>query len=174
MVNTATICGALLPDLSLYFMVFWNRNIRGMDFDQIFGVEYFSSFWQQVFAVDNSIPLWSLLLIAGAWRRSPVLIAFAGAGLLHLALDFPLHHDDGRVHFWPLSNWIFESPVSYWDPRHFGGILGPIEALLCLILLVLLWRRFEGPLARGAILLAGILEAIPAFVFPLVLGSPEA
>ena len=59
--NIAALIGALVPDASLYFMVFWNRNVRGMSFEQIFGTEYFSDFWQQVFAIDNSIPLWGSL-----------------------------------------------------------------------------------------------------------------
>ena len=167
-INLAALIGALLPDFSLYFMVFWNSQIRGMSFNQIFDEQYFTPYWQGVFAIDNSIPLWGVALVIGLLMRWPVLIAFAGAGLLHLLLDFPLHHDDGRAHFWPFSDWIFESPVSYWDSRHFGGIVGPIEGLICLGLLVILWRRFESWFAKGVILFAGLLECVPAIVFPIL------
>ena len=167
-INAAALIGALLPDASLYFMVIWNRFVRGMTPEEIFGREYFSPYWQQVFAIDNSIPLWSAALILGLVARWPVLIAFAGAGLLHLALDFPLHHDDGRMHFWPFSTWIFESPVSYWDPRHYGLIVGPIEGAICLALLVVLWQRFQGWGARSLMVVAGLMECVPALLFPLM------
>lgn len=171
-VNIAALLGALIPDASLYFMIFWNRFVQGMSFEQIFGTEYFSGFWQQVFAIDNSIPLWILALIVGLSLRAPVLYVLAGAALLHLFLDLPLHHDDGRMHFWPFSSWIFESPLSYWDRNHFGWIIGPLEGVLALFLLVLLWRRFEGVFARALILLAGLSECVPAIVFPVVFGNP--
>ena len=76
-----------------------------------FGEYYYSSSWQQVFAVDNSFVLWGLGLGIALWVRRPVWIAFAGAGLLHLVFDFPVHNHDARMHFWPLSDWTFISPI---------------------------------------------------------------
>ena len=165
--NVAALTGALLPDFSLYFMVFWNGYIKGMSANEIFGEQYFSAYWQRVFSIDNSIPLWVAGFLIALLLKRHIFMAFFGAGLLHLLLDFPLHHDDGRAHFWPFSNWIFESPLSYWDSAHYGGIVGPIEGLLCLVLLVVLWRRFEGYFAKALILLAGCLEMVPAIVFPI-------
>ena len=173
-INIAAILGALIPDFSLYFMVFWNRNVRGMSFDQIFDVAYFSTYWQAIFAVDNSIPLWFLVLVIGLVARWRVMMVLAAAALLHIALDLPLHHDDGRAHFWPFSDWIFESPISYWDGRHYGWIVGPLEGLLCLGLLVLLWRRFSGWFARVLIMLGGAMECVPAILFPLMFSGPGA
>ena len=53
-VNVAAVTGSLLPDASLYFMFFWNRFVRGIDPEVIFRDLYYSDFWQQVFAIDNS------------------------------------------------------------------------------------------------------------------------
>jgi hypothetical protein len=164
----AALAGALLPDLSLYLMVAWSRWVAGIPARTIFDDLYFSSAWQQVFAVDNSIPLWSLLLAAGWIARSPVAIAFAGAGLLHLAFDFPLHHDDARRHFWPLTDWVFASPVSYWDSRHYGNIAAPLEIIACVGLSVVLWRRFKGSFARALIVLGLLAEAAPGIIFALM------
>ena len=75
--------------------------------------------------MDNSFVLWGLLLVVGLMARSGMLIALYGAALVHLALDFPLHNNDSRAHFWPLTNWKFISPVSYWDPKYYGHIVGP-------------------------------------------------
>ncbi len=44
-------------------------------------------------------------------------------------MDLPVHHDDGHRHFFPLSDWRFASPVSYWDPEHYGRIVGTAEAV---------------------------------------------
>ena len=167
-VTAAALFGAILPDLSLYLMFAWARLVQGRSPQQIFDIDYFSESWQAVFAVDNSIPLWTLALVVGVALRGPVLIAFAVSGLLHLVTDFLLHNDDARRHLWPFSDWVFVSPVSYWDPQHYGHIAGAAEGLLCLGLLALLWRRFRGVAARGVILLAGLLQLAPALAFALL------
>ena len=137
----AAAAGALAPDLSLYVMAGVSLFVLQIEPRVVFDELYFSDAWQQVFAIDNSALLCGALLAIAVWRASPVLIAFAGAALLHIALDFPLHHDDGRPHFWPLSWWVFESPVSYWDHRHHAGLVGPVEGALSLILgLWAAWR----------------------------------
>ena len=185
-VNSAALAGAIIPDLSLYVMAANELFIRNTDPGIVFGQMYFSEDWQRIFAVDNSVFLWAAVLIMGlALQKTrasdlgdaakslasrtqlfPVpgkwnwIIVLGGAALLHLALDFPFHHDDGRAHFWPFSNWIFESPLSYWDPAHFGQIVGPLEGLLCLLLCVVLWRRFRGWPARSMIAAGGVIELL--------------
>ncbi|MEM9431155.1 MAG: cobalamin biosynthesis protein CobQ [Pseudomonadota bacterium] len=160
---------AFLPDASLYAMVAWNGFVRGMEPAEIFGRAYFDPFWQSVFAVDNSVFVWGLLLAIGLGTGVAGIVAFAGSGLLHILGDFPLHHDDGRAHFWPVSDWIFESPVSYWDPAHHGQIVGALEALLCVALCAVLWRRFQGGWARGLIGLAFVSQVLPTILFGLLL-----
>ncbi|MFY0595671.1 MAG: cobalamin biosynthesis protein CobQ [Cognatishimia sp.] len=123
----AALIGALLPDLSLYLLAGTSLFVLGITPEVVFGELYFSELWQTIFAIDNSFIIWSGLLALAMWSQRSWAIALCGAALLHLALDFPLHHDDGRAHFWPISDWIFASPVSYWDNRHFGSIVGPIE-----------------------------------------------
>lgn len=159
-VTAAALLGAMAPDLSLYLMagwhLFWLSTPPGVVFNQL----YFSQTWQAVFAVDNSFFLWAGLLGFALWSGRAALIAFAGAGLLHLALDFPLHHDDGRMHFWPVSSWIFESPVSYWDRQHYGHIVQPLESSLALALLFMLWRRFTRRGPRVVIALVALFTAL--------------
>ena len=43
------------------------------------------------------------------------------------------------------------SPVSYWDPRHYGDIVAPLEALAVAVALVMLLRRYDGRAARAAL-----------------------
>ena len=167
-VTFAALFGAILPDLSLYLLFAWARFVQGRSPQQIFNIDYFSDAWQAVFAVDNSIPLWVLVLALAIALRSAIGVAFAGSGLLHLVTDFLLHNDDARRHLWPLSDWVFVSPVSYWDPAHYGHIAGPVEALMCFVLLAMLWQRFSGWVARGALLIAGALELLPAGAFAIM------
>jgi len=87
-VTTAALIGAFLPDLSLYVMVAWSIWIRGIDPNIVFHQYYYSAEWQQVFAVDNSFVLWGVLLAFAIWGKKPALIAFAGAGFVHLCLTF--------------------------------------------------------------------------------------
>lgn len=133
--------GSLLPDLSLYLMAGVSLFVLQIPAERVFGELYFSSEWQTVFAIDNSFVLWGAFLAVALWLRSPLGIAFAGAGLLHLATDFPLHHDDGRPHFWPVSDWVYESPFSYWDSDHHAGVIGPVLLVAVLIAGGVLWRR---------------------------------
>ncbi|WP_284375209.1 cobalamin biosynthesis protein CobQ [Amylibacter marinus] len=159
------IFGGVLPDLSLYLMVLWARLIGGHSFGRIFDEFYFSNSWQAVFAIDNSIPLWGAILLWAIWRRIWAAIAFAGSGMLHLVSDFLLHNDDARRHFWPFSDWVFESPVSYWDPAHFGQIVGMLESLCVLILGGwLIWRfgRCKISLFFGALL---AFQLLPSLLF---------
>lgn len=139
----AALAGSLAPDVSLYVMVavaVWGMGIPART---VFGEYYYSDSWQSVFAVDNSFVLWGLLLAVALWRRWPLLVVFSGAGLLHLAFDFPLQTHDARQHFWPLTDWVFISPFSYWDGAAHAGMIGLGTLGLTLALAALLIRRFQ-------------------------------
>ena len=89
-------------------------------------------------------------------------------GLLHCrgdaAVDFFLHNEDARRQFWPLSDYVFRSPVSYWDPARYGQIVAPIEVALVLVLtLLLLWRQ-RRMWERGLILVAATIQILPIIV----------
>jgi hypothetical protein len=167
-VTTAALIGALLPDLSLYILCIWHLFILGTSPDVVFGELYFSDAWVRIFRVDNSFLLWGIALGLAIWRRSQWAIALCGAALLHIAFDFPLHHDDGRPHFWPLTMWVFDSPFSYWDRAAHAGIIGPLEMAISLILCGVLWFRFQTVLARAVILLAAATQLAPVFVWVFV------
>ena len=139
----AALAGAMAPDLSLYLMVAVSIWGMGVPAQTVFREYYYSDAWQAVFAVDNSFILWGALFAVALWRRAPRVLVFAAAGLIHLATDFPLHTHDARMHFWPVSDWVFVSPVSYWDSRAHAGVVGPLEFTLALGATVWLWQRFR-------------------------------
>ena len=147
----AALAGALAPDLSLYVMAGIAIYILGISPYVVFDELYFSDAWQQVFAVDNSFFVWGFAFGVAWWLGARNAMVFAASGLMHLAFDFPLHHDDGRPHFWPFSDWVFQSPVSYWDRAHHAGIVGPIELGLSLLFCLVLFRRFNSLRSRAII-----------------------
>jgi len=103
-VTAAALVGAILPDLSLYLLAGTHLFVLGTSPDVVFGELYFSELWQTIFKIDNSFLLWGVVLGLGVAIRSAWVVALAGAALFHIGLDFPLHHDDGRAHFWPLTD----------------------------------------------------------------------
>ena len=133
--------GTILPDSSLYLMAAVSLVLLKIPPENVFGELHFSDAWQMVFAIDNSFLIWLGLFALAIWRRSQWAIPLVGAARLRLALDFPLHHDDGHAHFWPAAWWVFESPLSYWDIDHGARWVAPIEGFLALIALVMLWLR---------------------------------
>ena len=70
---------------------------------------------------------------------------FLGSCLLHTLVDIPVHHDDGPLIFWPF-NWTyrFASPISYWDPAHYGVPTMIFEGgLVVCLAAMLIWQRYR-------------------------------
>ena len=164
----AALIGAILPDLSLYLMSAWSFWVIGHSPGYVFGTLYYSTEWQRVFAVDNSLILWGIALTFAVWVRSARAIALTGAATLHIVLDFPLHNHDARMHFWPASEWVFISPFSYWDRAYHGNIIGPVEVAICAALLWGLWGRFRAPLQRVGLVLLALAELATGGIFSLI------
>jgi hypothetical protein len=152
--TAAAAAGGLAPDLPLILRVVWAQQIERHKVHEIFGRLYFSRAWQAFLAPWHSVFLWGGILILAALAQSSVLAAFSLSGLIHSGVDFFLHVDDAHLHFWPVSDWRFRSPVSYWDSSHYGRVVRPIElalALACAVWLVLQYRSLWAGIAFGAI-----------------------
>jgi len=182
-VISGLIFGALLPDVSLFIM-FGYAQFLGLPHSIIWGEMYYSPFWQSLGAISNSIPVYLLAAMLAWWGLGKTdkaeakttvtshITAFllliyttSIASLAHALTDLPLHHDDGHPHFWPITNWIYSSPVSYWDDRHYANYWAPIEILMGLIFIVLLWRRYSSLWAKFLLLLAALGYVIPYYLF---------
>ena len=71
--------------------------------------------------------------------------------LCHAFCDLPVHVHDAHRHFFPLSDYRFISPWSYWDVRYHGRTVALVEALLaflCSLYIYWGWRR-AGTTCRG-------------------------
>ncbi len=157
----AAFVGGLAPDLPMLGMVLWSTRITGVPEHEVFGKLYFSADWQAVFAVDHSLFLWSILLAAALWSGSIVLRSFFGSGLLHALVDFLTHHDDARQQLWPLSDWVFRSPVSYWDSRYYGDVFGIFELGLVITLTIYLFWRMQFWWQRAMVLAVSAILVLP-------------
>ena len=130
--NSTVLLGALLPDLSIFVLFGWAR-LQGIPQYEIWRKLYWQEPWQTLSAISNSFPIWAVILGIAMLVRSSILMVLAGAVLIHLALDFPVHADDAHKHFWPLSDWRFYSPMSYWDPAHNSRFVMLGELVLCIV-----------------------------------------
>lgn len=137
--------GAVLPDAPMFLFFLWQRAVLGEPHSVIWSEAYFRDSWQLFFDLFNSIPLALLGLALSLWasRRRSMFRGWAllcASVLLHCVVDLLLHHDDAHAHFLPFSAWHFESPVSYWDPRHNGRIGGGAELIVVFLCSARLWR----------------------------------
>ncbi len=139
--NAAAVLGGVFPDLSIFVLFGWAK-LQGVAQWEIWRKLYWHEPWQTLGAISNSFPIWGALLVLGLAVRSTLMTVFAAAVVIHLALDLPVHADDAHRHFWPLTDWRFHSPLSYWDTDHHSRIVNAIEIGICCGCIAVLWRRF--------------------------------
>ncbi len=169
--NLAVVAGGVLPDAPMFALFAWDRFVLRLPEETIWSERYWTDVWQIPAAIGHSVPLFAIVVAAGLALRLDVLKLFGLSALLHAVADFFTHNNDAHMQLWPLTRWKFESPVSYWDPRHFGGIMLFIEFGLMALMLVILWRRFDAIWVRYAAG-AGITLALLAPVyFALTMGG---
>ena len=151
--------GAVLPDLPMFVFFAVETFIRKTPQREIWDSRYFMEAWQTFFDLFNAVPLILIVLGIGYYLlNSERIVIFAWSMLLHCGFDFLTHHDDGHHHFFPLSDFVFESPISYWDRDHYGDIIAPIERLVMLAASVYLFPRLKPRLERGALVVVNFLS----------------
>ncbi|MEM9151583.1 MAG: hypothetical protein AAGB19_14170 [Cyanobacteria bacterium P01_F01_bin.3] len=165
--NPLIIWGALIPDLAM-FGFYALLKLANIPERQIWSVEYYRPFWQNTFDLFNSIPLALVgMAIALYFSRTAIAVLF-GSIILHCIQDLPLHADDGHRHFWPFSQFRFESPVSYWDPNHYGMIAGPIELILMVLVSIYVFRRVRSRWTKGLLIAASVLPIFVVVYFAVI------
>lgn len=66
---------------------------------------------------------------------------FSMAMCIHCICDFPLHNDDAHAQFVPFTDYVFHSPLSYWDYNHYGYIVSPIISLFVMISSIWIYKH---------------------------------
>src|SRR5215831_14870111 len=114
------LAGAVLPDVPIMTLYLKERILHKTPEDQIWSDHYQRRFWQNWIHGTHSAPLAAIGLALAIALGSLPATAFFASVLLHSAADFPVHAEDAHRHFFPLSNYRFKSPISYWDVRYHG------------------------------------------------------
>lgn len=160
--NLAALLGALIPDLSIYAL-FALATFAGIPQATLWSETYWSEPWQTLSKISNSAPLYATFMVfafflatpddgRSRWQSLPVI--FSLAALIHLLTDFTVHNEDAHIHFWPLSEWRFYSPLSYWDRDHYGTFVSLFEWALGLTLATVLFSRFKNKNLRMTLLIS--------------------
>lgn len=156
----AALLGSVLPDLPLFLLIS-SYTIYYRWIDPIPEAERMRMIHEELYFTD---PLWiishnlfhsplliSLLLILGywgmrmAWKWGKVLFWYTAGSGFHTLVDIFTHYDDGPLLLFPLD-WKtrFSSPVSYWDPDHYGIPFTIVEYAIDLAILfyfLMKWMR---------------------------------
>jgi len=149
------VVGGLAPDVGLYVLtagaaVFYPL-VRGLSLEETMRLAFDDLFfndpvWLVVQNTLHSPVVLTGLALAGKISGRRRLLSFALGCLLHTAMDIPVHHNDGPLVLFPFD-WStrVNSPVSYWDRDHYGGIVGPIDMAITVVgggyLLRQWWKR---------------------------------
>jgi hypothetical protein len=151
------VAGAILPDLPMFLFYLNAKVLGGMPERLIWSQAYHEAGWQVFFDIFNSLPVLVLGFVLARYFKAGRLAAFFASMVFHSLGDLALHHHDAHRHLFPFSDWRFSSPISYWDPQHFGQIVAPLEAAAVVIGCIILAARFRSVRARGLIAcLAGV------------------
>ncbi len=129
--EAAVVLGAVLPDVPI-FLLYAIERLRGTSESTIWQVCYQQTGWLAVIHGAHSIPL-IILGAALSWVLGvPALAVLFLSMLIHAVSDFPLHALDAHRHFFPFSQYRFQSSFSYWDLRFSARYVAFAEALLVL------------------------------------------
>ena len=150
--NLTIAIGAVLPDLPIFVFYFVAKFIYKMPESKIWSEAYYEPFWHSTVALFHSIPLaivgTAVCYVLG-WQAGMIL----GISMVcHSLLDLPVHHDDAHRHFFPLSNYRFISPFSYWDTNHYGRIVAFVEMALVVMVNPIVLSLLNSPWTKGIVI----------------------
>ena len=157
--------GAVLPDLPIFVLFGVETLILGHSQAEIWSERYFLPQWQNFIDPFNSIPLVFLGVGISYLLRSDRVRVVCWSMLLHCLADFFLHREDAHRHFFPLWDYKFKSPISYWEMDYHGGIVSAVEIVAMIGSSVYLFPRLQSYFAKGALVAVNAVVRAPLHCF---------
>ncbi|CAN5696581.1 hypothetical protein BH24ACT22_BH24ACT22_20390 [soil metagenome] len=160
----AAAVGAAFPDLpsfagTAYYVgtAYLTDGWSSMNEEGVLDKIYFSGpFGGTGSMLHSAVPVTVMLVVYWAARlkridRRRILLWFLIGWFGHTFADFLTHVDDTRPLFWPISDWQWSSPVSYYNSNYYGRQFFFIShALIVLTMVGLLIRRLRNRKGSGA------------------------
>lgn len=152
--------GALMPDLPMFVFFVVEALIFGHPQQQIWSERYFLPQWQNFIDIFNAVPLVLIVLGIGYCLKSEAVMFCCWSMLLHCAADFFLHHDDAHRHLFPLLQFRFSSPISYWDAARYGRIVSLVEIVITIAASIFLFPHLRSRIARVVLIVVNLLSVL--------------
>ncbi len=151
--NLIIIFGGILPDIPIFLFYGWAKFIAKLPEGEIWSQAYYHPVVQDIVALSHSIPLALLGLVIAylyGWKSIQILCLSL---ILHSLFDLPVHNDDAHRHFFPFSDYRFISPLSYWDPKHYGRIVALFEMFFVFLGTLWSFSFVNSPIGKGLMIL---------------------
>lgn len=152
--------GAILPDLPVLAFYFICRFFFGFSDDKIWKDLYYRDRWFNLFATFHSIPVTAGLCLLGVGLGVNWLALLGASMLLHNIVDLPIHANDAHRHFFPITNYRFKSPISYWNPRFWGRIVAAAELVLLMVCSFYLFPMLVTWWAKAVVVVANLIFVV--------------
>jgi membrane-bound metal-dependent hydrolase YbcI (DUF457 family) len=147
--TTASVVGAVLPDVPAFIATayYWNSRDSMPRKELIDAIYLAGPFGTTGILLHSLVPVGLLLglywlLKLWRWDRLKIWLWFLIGWVGHTLVDFFTHSNDARPLFWPISDWRWASPISYYDPLHYGREFFLAEHGAVLLVIVLLLTRW--------------------------------
>jgi membrane-bound metal-dependent hydrolase YbcI (DUF457 family) len=152
--------GATFPDLpsfagTAYYVgaAYLREGWSSMHSEKLLDMIYFTGpFGGTGSVLHSAVPVVALLVLyrvlkLGRRDRRRILLWFLLGWLGHTIADFFTHVDDTRPLLWPISDWEWSSPVSYYNPLYYGREFFAVSHGL--MLLTVSWLLLKRVMSRG-------------------------
>jgi membrane-bound metal-dependent hydrolase YbcI (DUF457 family) len=152
--------GATFPDLpsfagTAYYVgaAYLREGWSSMHSEKLLDAIYFTGpFGGTGSVLHSAVPVVALLVLyrvlkLGRRDRRRILLWFLLGWLGHTIADFLTHVDDTRPLLWPISDWEWSSPVSYYNPLYYGREFFAVSHGL--MLLTVSWLLLKRVMSRG-------------------------
>lgn len=134
--------GLLSVGSFVYYRYFAGQNVESL-MPKMFDDLFFNNPWWIAFHNFLHAPVALFIYLAILWKyrtqpasRGHWWLWFVLGCMVHTAIDIPTHVNDGPLLFFPFDwHTRFHSPVSYYEPAHFGTQFAIFEITLDILLL---------------------------------------